>query len=301
MPGSTNGKKSGRILVRSPSPNIASTNDWIAPRRSAMVSPSSTARHSIWWNTGLCVASSGSVRKHLPGLTTYTGSGRVSRARICTGEVCVRSTTPEWPPSGPATKIVSCISRAGWSGGKFSASKLYHSASTSGPSAISYPMPTNTSASRSPTVVTGCLAPAGCRSQGRVTSTVSSTSTRWSRSASSSACRASSACRTSRRAAPTRWPASALACGGSAPISALASASGDRSPAWASRAAFSSSSVRASGDGGERLLQRGGDLLGRQRRHLHRVVVLVGCGHKFRHPSRALLERYRLRPVWPAG
>ena len=47
------------------------------------------------------------------------------------------------------------------------------------------------------------------------------------------------------RAAPTRWPASALACGGSAPISALASASGDRSPAWASRAALSSSSVRA--------------------------------------------------------
>src|SRR5215468_6977353 len=106
-------------------------------------------------------------------------------------------------------------------------------------------MPTNTSASRSLTVVTGCRAPAGRRSQGRVTSTVSSTSTRWSRSASSSAFRASSARRISRRAAPTRWPASALACGGSAPISALASASGDRSPAWASRAAFSSSSVCA--------------------------------------------------------
>ena len=104
-----------------------------------MVRPSSTARHSIWWNTGLCVASSASVRKHLPGLTTYSGSGRVSMARICTGEVCVRSTTPGRgrAPSGPATNIVSCISRAGWSGGKFSASKLYHSASTSGPSATS--------------------------------------------------------------------------------------------------------------------------------------------------------------------
>jgi hypothetical protein len=73
-----------------------------------MVSPSSTARPSIWWNTGLCVASSVSVRKHLPGLTTYSGSGLVSMARICTGEVCVRSTRPEPAfPSGPATHIVS--------------------------------------------------------------------------------------------------------------------------------------------------------------------------------------------------
>ena len=93
--GSVNGKKSGRSLVRSPSPNIASTKALIAPRRSAMVSPSSTARPSIWWNTGLCVASSASLRKHLPGLTTYSGSGRVSMARICTGEVWVRRTTPD--------------------------------------------------------------------------------------------------------------------------------------------------------------------------------------------------------------
>ena len=136
--GSVNGKKSGRSRVRSPSPNIASTNALIAPRRSAMVRPSSTARHSIWWNTGLCVASRVSVRKHLPGLTTYSGSGRVSMDRICTGEVCVRSTTPDRSaPPGPRTKNVSCISLAGWSGGKFSASKLNHSASTSGPSATS--------------------------------------------------------------------------------------------------------------------------------------------------------------------
>src|SRR5580692_7285391 len=72
--GSVNGKKSGRSLVRSPSPNIASTNAVIAPRKSAMVRPSSTASSSIWWNTGLCVASRVSVRQHLPGLTTYSGS-----------------------------------------------------------------------------------------------------------------------------------------------------------------------------------------------------------------------------------
>ena len=110
-----------------------------------MVRPSSTARPSIWWNTGLWVASSASARKHRPGLTTYSGNGRDSMERICTGEVCVRSTTPDRPeppvPSpaslGPATNSVSWDSRAGWSGGKFSASKLYHSASTSGPSATS--------------------------------------------------------------------------------------------------------------------------------------------------------------------
>src|SRR6202020_289104 len=103
--------------VRRPVPNMASTNARIAPRRSAMVSPSSTARHSIWWNTGLWVASSASLRKHLPGLTTYRGSGRVSMDLIGTGEVCVRSTTPESvfaAPSGPATKNVSWVSRAGW-------------------------------------------------------------------------------------------------------------------------------------------------------------------------------------------
>ena len=63
-----------------------------------MVRPSSTASPSIWWNTGLCVASSASLRKHLPGLTTYSGSGLVSMARIWTGEVCVRSTMPDRAP-----------------------------------------------------------------------------------------------------------------------------------------------------------------------------------------------------------
>ena len=65
---------------------------------------------------------------------------RVSMDLICTGEVWVRNTMPDLAPlcpACPAMKIVSCISRAGWSGGMFSASKLYHSASTSGPSATS--------------------------------------------------------------------------------------------------------------------------------------------------------------------
>ncbi len=59
-----------------------------------MVMPSSTARPSSWPNTGECVASIASLRYVRPGQTTYTGSGRDSRVRICTGEVCVRSSSP---------------------------------------------------------------------------------------------------------------------------------------------------------------------------------------------------------------
>ena len=43
--------------------------------------------------------------------------------RICTGDVCVRSTLRS-PFSFGARKKVSCISRAGWPGGKLSAVKL---------------------------------------------------------------------------------------------------------------------------------------------------------------------------------
>ena len=78
--------------------------------------------------------------------------------RIWTGEVWVRSTTPE---SSEPTQKVSWLDRAGWSGGMLSASKLNHSASTSGPSATSKPIATNRSAMRSVRVVSGCRAPAG--------------------------------------------------------------------------------------------------------------------------------------------
>ena len=95
--------------------------------------------------------------------------------------------------SGGSTKKVSCISRAGWSGLKFSASKLNHSDSTSGPSAISQPMPTKMSATRSCRVDSGWRAPARRRRGAAVTSTVSSTRMRASFSASSSAVRSASA------------------------------------------------------------------------------------------------------------
>ncbi len=108
----------------------------------------------------------------------------MSIVRACTGEVCVRST--RWFSGGSAQKV-SCIVRAAWSGPRLSASKFSHSASTSGPSATSQPIATKTSAIRSESIVSGCRAPFVERSQGSVTSTVSSASIRCSASTSSSA------------------------------------------------------------------------------------------------------------------
>jgi len=53
----------------------------------------STASPSTWWNCGVCVASE-SRRYTRPGMITYSGGGEASIARICMGEVCVRSTCP---------------------------------------------------------------------------------------------------------------------------------------------------------------------------------------------------------------
>ena len=102
-------------------------------------------------------------------------------------------------------------------------------------------MATNTSSMRCIRAVIGCTAPTGPSATGSVTSTRSSRSRRSSSAAPISASRALRAALTAPFARPTRAPTSLRACGGSAPISRLASAIGDRSPACASRAAFSSS------------------------------------------------------------
>ena len=57
-----------------------------------MVMFSSITRPSIWWNTGLWVASASSARYTLPGQITRMGGLRVVMMRACTGEVWVRST-----------------------------------------------------------------------------------------------------------------------------------------------------------------------------------------------------------------
>ena len=86
------------------------------------------------------------------------GGVRLSIVRAWTGEVWVRSTRP-W--SSGSVQNVSCMVRAGWSGPRLSASKLSHSASMTGPSATSQPMPTKMSAISSEPVVIGCRAPSG--------------------------------------------------------------------------------------------------------------------------------------------
>ena len=83
--------------------------------------------------------------------------------------------------------------RAGWSGPRFMASKLSHSASTSGPSAISQPIATKMSATCSEIVVSGCREPTGSTSDGSVTSTCSAASIRSSSAASTSTVRAARA------------------------------------------------------------------------------------------------------------
>ena len=105
----------------------------MVPLRLAKVSPSSTASPSTWWNMGLCVASTSSRRYTVPGAITYTGGSVVCMVRICTGEVCVRSSTSSCSP--PAMKNVSLSLRAGWPSGVLSAVKLLKPVSISGPSA----------------------------------------------------------------------------------------------------------------------------------------------------------------------
>ena len=71
----------------------------MVPNRSASVIPRSTAKASIWWNTGEWRASRVSLRYVRPGATTKIGGDWVSMVRICTGDVCVRSMTCSGSPS----------------------------------------------------------------------------------------------------------------------------------------------------------------------------------------------------------
>ena len=89
----------------------------------------------------------------------------------------MRSTIDAGLAAGRRRACPTC-SRAGWSGGMLSASKLYQSVSTSGPSATVKPRPTKTSSRRLVAWVTRCRWPASAAGR---------TSVRSSRSASSCA------------------------------------------------------------------------------------------------------------------
>ena len=101
------------------------------------------------------------------------------------------------------------------------------------------------------------------------------------------------------RACPTRLPASAFAAGGSAAISRFASASGERSPAWARRTALSVVEVGSGGDGGERVGDRRLNRLGESGFDGDRIELLVGCRHPVSVVSRPRNPRIRRtgRPV----
>ncbi len=128
------------------------------------------------------------------------------------------------------------MARAGWSGGKFSASKLNHSLSSSGPSFTCQPMPTKMSAMRSSSMVSGWRAPARQRLGSAVTSTASATSRAAASCSWISASRAWNACVTRARDWPTSLPASLRSAGGSERSDPFSRASGDASPMWAQRA-----------------------------------------------------------------
>ena len=196
--------------------------------------------------------------------------------RAWTGEVWVRST--RWLSAG-SVQNVSCMVRAGWSGPRLRASKLSHSASRTGPSATSQPIATKMSAISSEPVVTGCRAPAGTRSVGSVTSTVSSASIRSSCSASSSACRAGE--RLLDGAAGLADALAGLLARLRRQRADLAVGQRQRRPVAGvvDPDLLERLEVGGGRDRGQRGVARGLDLLGLQGSHLHGVEVGVGSGH----------------------
>ena len=90
-----------------------------------------------------------------------SAAGWSSIVRICTGDVCVRSTVVPSRPSGGRGRRTACRTRCapGGPSAMLSASKLCQSVSTSGPSATWKPSPMNTSSSRSQAWVTRCAWP----------------------------------------------------------------------------------------------------------------------------------------------
>ena len=92
------------------------------------------------------------------------GGGYFSIVRICTGEVWLLSSSPG------ARYRVSCSSAAGWSRGVFSATKLYHSVSTSGPRARVKPRLRKIVQMSSTTWLTGWIVPRHFLRAGRVRS-----------------------------------------------------------------------------------------------------------------------------------
>ena len=125
--GSVNGKYEGRKRICDFSPKSSRAKYSKVCFRSANDTFSSTYKPSIWWKMQCERAEMASLRNTRPGKMARMGGCVFYITRICTLEVCVRSNT-----SGSfSMKKVSCISRAGCSGGKFNAENTCQSSSIS--------------------------------------------------------------------------------------------------------------------------------------------------------------------------
>ena len=135
------------------------------------------------------------------------GGDQACIVRTCTGDVCVRRSVPSPRYS------VSWRSIAGWSAGKLSAPKLYHSCSASGPNATVKPSSRKMSSISSMTMETGWREPRHVRRAGIVGS-----DSRGEAAADASAARAwPMASSTATRTVLKRCPASRRASRGSVP------------------------------------------------------------------------------------
>ncbi len=136
-------------------------------------------------------------------------------ARIWTGEVWVLSSIGSSPES--LMKKVSCMARAGCSGGMFSASKLWNSSSISGPSATAKPICEKMAVISSRPCCTGCNAPQVAVRPGNVTS-IRSASIRVALAfTASSASLCSSAVANAALVRFTCWPITGRSAGGNLP------------------------------------------------------------------------------------
>ena len=127
-----------------PSPNMAAAKWSSVPFRCAIVRSLVDGEPFDLVKTGVWVASSSSVRNIRPGADHI--DRRLPRRAAC-GPAPARCAYAA-PGRTPRTRRRTCPawSAAGWSGPMLRASKFSHSASTSGPSATSYPIATKTSA-----------------------------------------------------------------------------------------------------------------------------------------------------------
>ena len=131
--------------------------------------------------------------------------------------------------------------RAGCAAGMLSASKLYQSVSTSGPSATVKPMPMKTSTSRSQVCVTKCSEPRSGRSTSSVRSSRSAATVVARSAASSSERREANAASSDSRASFNAAPATLRPSGSSPPMPFLSAVSSPFFPRRSASTARSSS------------------------------------------------------------